>query len=369
MYCKEISVRNFRNIKECRVEFSEGVNILVGANAQGKTNLLEAIFYPSVGRSFRGAHTPEMILFGEKEAEIKVDFKDSKRDQNIKVTLYRDKQRKIEKNGIKMDRLSEVVGAFRAVMFCPEHLSMIKDGPSERRTYMDMAISRLYPTYISSLQKYAYILKQRNSLIKNAYADRRTFDMTVELWSGQLAEEAARISEMRLKYIRRASGHIEECFKEMTGEKENPTVIYDGSSKQPEEEYLDREKTKKKYFELLMSSHDREIAQGATLYGIHKDDLDINLNGRSARIYASQGQQRSISIALKLAEGDICRADSGEYPVLLLDDVLSELDHRRQAFVLNRIRGGQVFITCCEEEKLDGLEGGKAFHVHEGRLI
>ena len=366
MYCKEISVRNFRNIKDCRVEFSEGVNILVGANAQGKTNLLEAIFYPSVGRSFRGAHTPEMILFGEKEAEIKVDFRDSKRDQNIKVTLYRDKQRKIEKNGVKMDKLSEVVGAFRAVMFCPEHLSMIKDGPSERRAYMDMAISRLYPTYISSLQKYAYILKQRNSLIKTAYADRRTFDMTVELWSSQLATEAARIAEARLKYIRRASSHIAECFKEMTGEKENPTVIYDGSSNQPEEEYLDRKKTEKRYFELLMSSHDREISAGATLYGTHKDDLDIAINGRSARIYGSQGQQRSLALAMKLAEGEICREEFGDYPIFLLDDVFSELDETRRDYLIHKIIGKQVIITSCEPEALSKINDVRRIKVENG---
>ena len=166
MYCKKISVRNFRNISEAEVTFSEGVNILLGENAQGKTNLLEAIFYPSVGRSFRGAHTPEMIRFGESFAEIDLNFRDAKRDQEIKVRMFRDKQRQIEKNGMKMEKLSDIVGSFRAVLFCPEHLSMIKDGPSQRRSYMDMAISRMAPMYIHSLQKYNYLLHQRNALLK-----------------------------------------------------------------------------------------------------------------------------------------------------------------------------------------------------------
>ncbi|MBQ9783704.1 MAG: DNA replication/repair protein RecF [Clostridia bacterium] len=366
MTCKNITVRNFRNIGEAKVEFQEGVNILAGENAQGKTNLLEAIFYPSVGRSFRGAHTPEMIRFGESFAELTLDFRDSKRDQSIHVKLFRDKQRQVEKNGVRMDKLSDVVGSFRAVLFCPEHLSMIKDGPSQRRAYMDLAISRMYPMYLHSLQKYSYLLKQRNALIKGAYQDRRTFDGTVELWSAQLAREAAIISEARLTFIRRAAGYIAECFAEMTGEREIPTVRYDGSSGQKQEEYADREATEKKYFELLMSSHDREIAVGATLWGIHKDDLDIALNGKSARIYGSQGQQRSLALAMKLAEGEITREEFGDYPVFLFDDVLSELDGNRRDYLIHKIRDKQVIITSCEPDLLSDLSDVERIRVQNG---
>ena len=366
MYCKKISVRNFRNISEAEVTFSEGVNILLGENAQGKTNLLEAIFYPSVGRSFRGAHTPEMIRFGESFAEIDLNFRDAKRDQEIKVRMFRDKQRQIEKNGMKMEKLSDIVGSFRAVLFCPEHLSMIKDGPSQRRSYMDMAISRMAPMYIHSLQKYNYLLHQRNALLKSAYADRSTFDTTIELWSEQLAQEAAFISEMRLKFIRRVSGYVAECFSEMTGERERPTVVFDGSSGQPEEEYLDREKTKEKYYQLLTSSYDREISAGATLWGIHKDDLDIRLNGKSARIYGSQGQQRSLALALKLAEGEICREEFGDYPVFLFDDVLSELDGTRREYLIHKIKDKQVILTSCEPSLLSELSDVRRIMVSDG---
>ena len=366
MYCKKISVRNFRNIPEAEVTFSEGVNILLGENAQGKTNLLEAIFYPSVGRSFRGAHTPEMIRFGESFAEIDLNFRDTKRDQEIKVRIFRDKQRQIEKNGMKMEKLSDIVGSFRAVLFCPEHLSMIKDGPSQRRSYMDMAISRMAPMYIHSLQKYNYLLHQRNALIKSAYSDRGTFDATIELWSEQLAHEAAFISEMRLKFIRRVSGYVAECFSEMTGERERPTVVFDGSSGQPEQEYLDREKTKEKYYALLTSSYDREISAGATLWGIHKDDLDIRLNGKSARIYGSQGQQRSLALALKLAEGEICREEFGDYPVFLFDDVLSELDGTRLEYLLHKIKDKQVILTSCEPSLLSELSDVRRIMVSNG---
>ena len=367
MYCKTVKAADFRNIEECKVDFSDGINILVGENAQGKTNLLEAIFYSSVGRSFRSAHTSEMIRFGQSAADIELFYRDSKRDQKLHIKIFRDKQKLVEKNGVKMDKLSDIVGSFRAVLFCPEDLSLIKDGPAARRGYLDMAISRMYPMYIHSLQKYHYVLKQRNALIKNAFNDRRTFDSTVELWSEQLASEAAVISDMRLKFIRRASGHISDCFLEMTGEKEKPTLVYDGSSGQNEEEYFDRECVKKRYFELLMSSHDREIAVGSTLWGIHKDDLDIRLNGKSSRIYASQGQQRSLALSMKLAEGDICKEEFGDYPVFLFDDVLSELDASRREYLINKIHEKQVIMTTCESDGISRFKDAKIIRVESGK--
>ena len=232
-----------------------------------------------------------------------------------------------------------------------------------------MAISRMAPMYIHSLQKYNYLLHQRNALIKSAYADRSTFDATIELWSEQLAHEAAIISEMRLKFIRRVSGFVAECFAEMTGERECPTVVFDGSSGQPEDEYLDREKTKEKYYMLLTSSYDREISAGATLWGIHKDDLDIRLNGKSARIYGSQGQQRSLALAMKLAEGEICREEFGDDPVFLFDDVLSELDAMRRDFLIRKIRDKQVILTTCESEALFSLDDARMIRVQNGNYL
>lgn len=366
MYCKKIGIRDFRNVKEAEVNFCEGVNILAGENAQGKTNLLEAIFYTSVGRSFRGASSSQMIRFGCDASEISLDFKDSKREQNIRVRLFNSKQRAVEKNGVRVERLSDIMGSFRSVLFCPEHLSLIKDGPSERRGYMDIAISRIYPMYMHSLQKYNYALKQRNILIKSALSDRKTFDDTVELWNMKLAHEAAVISDMRFSYIKRAEKYISVFFGEMTGNREEPRAIYHGSSGQKEEEYSDREKTEKRYTELLSGSYEREIYAGATLYGIHKDDIDIALNGKSARIYASQGQQRSLALAMKLAEGEICREEFGDYPVFLFDDVLSELDMIRRDYLLNRMTDKQVIITTCEPDILKNRTEAKKISVENG---
>ena len=367
MVCKRISLRDFRNIDAAEVEFCDGVNLLCGQNAQGKTNLLEAVFYASVGRSFRAAGTSEMIRFGAPSAEIELDYRDARRDQTLTFRLVRDRRRVAEKNHVKVEKLSELVGSFRSVLFCPEHLSLIKDGPSERRNYLDMAISSLYPMYMHALQNYHYILKQRNALIKSAPFDRSTFDGTVELWSRKLAREAAIIAEARLAYVKRASAHIASCFADMTGEKEVPTLIYDGSAGGKEEDYADKRKTEETYFQLLMSSHDREIAVGATLWGIHKDDLDIRLNGKSARIYASQGQQRSLALSMKLAEGEICREEFGDHPVFLLDDVLSELDAARREYLVSRIHDKQVIITTCETEGLPSLKEGKRILVEAGR--
>ena len=356
MYCKKIKVRNFRNIETAEVAFSEGVNILSGENAQGKTNLLEAVFYASVGKSFRAAHSAEIIKFGESFAQIELDFNDGIRDQNISMKIFRDKQRQVEKNHLKIDKMSDIVGSFRAVLFCPEHLSLIKDGPALRRNYLDIAISRIYPLYMKSLQRYNYLLKQRNTLIKTALHDRDTFDATIELWSLQLAKEAAIISKYRVEFVKRVDRCVSECFFDMTGEREKTGISYLGAAHIDEEEYMDTKKTEEKYLQLLTSSYEREIAVGATLFGVHKDDLDIKINSKPARLYASQGQQRSLALAMKLAEGDICSEEFGDYPSMLLDDVLSELDASRREYLLHKIKSKQVIMTSCEDIQGDGAK-------------
>lgn len=366
MYCKKISVRDFRNIENQTVEFSDGVNLLVGNNAEGKTNLLEAIFYASVGKSFRASHSPEIIRFGAQSAEISLDYADKDRNQNIKMLVMRDKRRKVEKNGVKIDKMSEIVGGFRSVLFCPEHLSLIKDGPAIRRNYLDIAISRIYPLYMKALQRYNYILKQRNALIKNAFTDRAAFDATAELWSMELAREAAAISKYRVEYLKRTDARVKECFYDMMGEKEEVSLSFIGSSHADEAEYLDTKRSADRYFELLTSNYEREIAAGATLYGIHKDDIDIKLNGRSARLYCSQGQQRSLSLSLKIAEAEICREEYGDYPVMLLDDVLSELDEGRREYLMTELHEKQVIITSCE--KIVG-DGARVIRVEQGRYF
>ncbi len=366
MKCNRIQITDFRNIEHAEIVFDDGVNILCGENAQGKTNLLEAIGLCSFGKSFRTAKDEEMIRFGAECATVKVDFSDSTRRQNITVRMMEGKRKQMELNQVKVGRLSDIVGSFRTVLFCPEHLSLIKDGPAERRNYLDIALSQLYPVYLKSLQRYNRILKQRNQLIRSAEEDRRSFDSTIEFWSEQLAEESAVIARYRYRYLQRIATEMQNCFGEMMGEKEKPSASYIGSSKQEVEEYEDVEQTKRTYLRLLTSHYDREIGAGSTLWGIHKDDIEIQINQKSARQYASQGQQRSLALSMKLAEGEVCSSVCGEKPVFLFDDVFSELDTTRRAYLSGKIKDRQVIITTCEPT---GIIGGKIVQVENGRFL
>ncbi len=354
MKAKRIYAENFRNIENASVEFSDGINLLWGANAQGKTNLLEAICYFSLGKSFRGAKESEFIRHDCRTAKIVLDFEDKTRERQLSIGFSKDKLRQIEQNGMKISRTSEMIGLYRAVLFCPEHLSIVKEGPSMRRFYLDVAISQLRPLYLHSLQRYNHILAQRNKLIKSAEKDRRSFDATIEFWSSQLAAEAARITQTRLRYVAAIEKELALCFEEMTDGRETPTLEYDFSFKIKAEDAADTKRAEEIFFSQLMSSHEREIAAGATLWGVHKDDMIIKLDGKAARIFASQGQQRSLALGLKLSEAAISAADTGEMPTLLLDDVFSELDSERRLYLCERMKRGQVIMTSCSDIDMCG---------------
>lgn len=368
MYCKSISIRDFRNIESAEVSFCDGVNVLAGENAQGKTNLLEAICYFSLGKSFRGAKDAEFIRYDCRTCRLSLDFEDKVRQRNLTINFSKDHARQIEQNGMKISRVSEMIGLFRAVVFCPEHLNIIKEGPSMRRFYLDVAISQLRPLYLRSLQRYNHILMQRNKLIKNAERDRKSFDATVEFWSAQLAAEAANITRQRLRYIEAAERELSLCFEEMTEGRERPALKYDHSFKISSDDAMDIKRAQEIYFSQLMSSHEREIAAGATLWGIHKDDMIITLDGRNARNFASQGQQRSLALGLKLSEAAISASNTGEPPVLLLDDVFSELDSSRRAYLCERMKRGQVIMTACSDVDLSSAPV-KVINVRDGEYF
>ena len=353
MICNRICVSHFRNIERAEVHFEDGVNVLAGANAQGKTNLLESIFYTSIGKSFRTPHDEDLIQFGAEFTEISLDFTDSVRRQNLTVRMMPGKRRRIEQNRVKLSRVSDMVGQFRTVLFCPEHLSLIKEGPAERRNFLDVAISQLYPLYLKSLQRYHQILKQRNQLIKKANDDPKTFRETVEFWSLQLAHEAAVITQYRHRYLLPISREMQICFAQMTGGGERPEAIYRSSSGVETEACEDLSLVEQAYVKLLTTRLEREIGAGSTLWGIHKDDVEILINGAAARSFASQGQQRSLALAMKLAEGEVCNQICGELPVFLFDDVFSELDATRRSYLSEKIVGKQVIITSCDPDCVD----------------
>ena len=367
MFCRNICVENFRNIESANVDFCQGTNVLIGENAQGKTNLLEAIYMTALGKSFRQGTDKDTIRFGEEFCFIKNSYTDDTRDMEISMRIFSDRRAKrVEQNKVKIARTSEMVGSFKVVLFCPEHLSIIKEGPALRRSFLDVAISQIRPLYIKSLQRYATILKERNALIKDAEENRAAFNLTVDLFSDQLAYEAAVITGYRVKYIQKLKKYVAECFSDMTRERELPEIEYVSSCKLSEEECLDFEKCREAYRSLYFSHHDREIGAGSTLWGIHKDDMEIYLNGNRARIFASQGQQRSLSLALKLAEGEIIKDDcGGDYPIFLFDDVLSELDAGRRQYLLSNLKGKQVILTCCESSSINA---DRLISVKNGRF-
>ena len=365
--CNSIDIQNFRNIESASVTFTDGVNLLHGDNAQGKTNLLEAVYFTALGKSFRPVKEAELIRFGEDSARVVNRFCDSIRAQSLSVRLFSGKGRRVvEQNGVKVDKMSDMVGAFRVVLFCPEHLSLIQGGPELRRNYLNVALSQLRPLYLQSLQRYGKLLKERNALLKRAPEDMITFKATEPIWSAQLAREAATVTLHRARYIRQVNEQVQACFADMM-------TKYEGGNEIPELSYLpamggewlsknggdptlfsDTERLEKRYLELLSTHHDREIAAGATLWGIHRDDVQIKLNDRPARLYASQGQQRSIALAMKLAEGWVSAYESaGDMPVFLFDDVLSELDVHRRDYLVKEMQGRQVIMTACDPSAAD----------------
>ena len=378
--CQRIEIRNFRNIGSASVAFTEGVNLLHGDNAQGKTNLLEAIYFTALGKSFRPAKEAELIRFGEESAHVVNEFHDSIRKQTLSMQLFAGRrQRIVQQNGLKVGKMSEMVGAFRVVLFCPEHLSLIQGGPDLRRAYLNVALSQLRPLYLQSLQRYNHILKERNALLKRAPEDMATFRATEPMWSAQLAREAAIVTVHRARYVKQVNEHVRACFADMMRK-------YGGASELPELTYVptlgqtwleanandpalfeDPRRLEERYAELLSTRHDREIGAGATLWGIHKDDIHITINGRPARLFASQGQQRSLALAMKLAEGWVSALESGgDMPVFLFDDVLSELDAHRRDYLLREMQGRQVIMTACDPSSADFGERVNLIRVSGG---
>ena len=356
MFCKKIIYKDFRNIENASLEFCPGTNIFVGQNAEGKTSAVEGIYLFARGKSFRSQHDIDMIRFDCDYASIDMEFNDTRREHKMRIAYSRDGRRLCKHNGVDIKKLSEFIGHFRAVIFCPNHLSLVKDGPSVRRSFIDTAISQIQPSYVGLLQKYNSILSQRNALIKNAYFQRDVFDATVEYWSEQLAEAAERISKKRAWYTDMLSEYSNALIGDMTGGREELKISYRS------------QKTKEEYFKELCSNHERELKYGSTLYGVHKDDLDIELLGRDARSFASQGQQRSIALALKLSEGEISRKECGSYPVFLLDDVLSELDNKRREYILSGLKDRQTFITSCNEDDFKDIGNAVTYTVNQGEF-
>ena len=360
MKLKRIKAQNFRNIEACDIEFSPGVNILHGNNAEGKTNIVEGIYIFARGKSFRASEDKDLIRFGEDGFNISIEYEDRSGDNSLEYILYK-KERRRNKNGYRVDKINEFLGSFKAVLFSPDDLSLVKGGPEERREFLNVAISQCEPIYIKYYYNYKKALENRNCLLKLSSKGMYIDENELIAWSNYMAEYASYIQKIRKKYIEKISLYAKNIMRDISDGKEELELIYKSDIEEESETSAEE-----KYREILTSSLEREKIVGTSLYGVHRDDLEIYINGERARSFASQGQQRSIVLSIKLAEGEVSKDYSGEYPVFLFDDVLSELDEGRKKYIINGIGERQIIITSCEADK-DLISLGKSIEVRGGK--
>lgn len=347
---------------------SPGVNIIYGHNAQGKTNLIEALWLCTGSRSFRsGAKHSQMISFDHQTAHINMNFLAGKRKQNVMIALGKgEKQQSVKLNRVKKSSLSSLSGAFCAVVFSPSHMDLVTGGPEERRRFVDYAISQLKPHYIDLLQKYQKCLYQRNSLLRNSQGNPDLLG-TIDIWNQSLSGFGTAIMDYRYRYIQKLRKVAGFFYDGISGGREIMEIKYNSSISIDNENFVMKD-INEKYLDMLNNSLKEDIRSGYTGIGIHRDDLGIKIGGRSAKSYASQGQKRSAVLSMKLGESELICQTIGEQPAIFLDDVMSELDEKRQDYMLNHLSDKQVFITCCDKTTFDNVLCEKVFHIQSGEL-
>ena len=361
MKIKRLEAENFRNLKNIAVDF-EDVNIIYGKNAQGKTNLIEAIYLFTGARSFRGERDAEMIAFGSDNARLKIEFEGSGRNQTAEIRT--DGKRKVKLNGVDKKSTSALSEEIKAVVFSPSHLMLIKGGPAERRKFADDALCQIKSNYSSVLKSYNRALLQRNIVLKDISisADLRSM---LYVWDASLAKEGAKIIYQRQKYIEALTPFVKDIFTGISNGSEDIKIRLAGDF---EYEGLEQAEIEKNLLRILSDNQNADILNKITKRGPHRDDIEILINGKSARLYGSQGQQRSCVLALKLAEASLLYEKTGIKPAALLDDVMSELDEKRQDYILNHLKDWQVFITCCDAQNILRLKQGKTIKMENGTI-
>lgn len=365
MKLETLRLRQFRNIEELELTADEGVNVLYGQNAQGKTNLLEAIWLMSTARSFRTSRDADLIRAGEQEARVDCTFFSQRRSQQASLKIGT--KREYTLNEISLKSPSRLAEQFLTVVFSPEDVGLIKGEPAMRRKFLDWAVGQIMPKYLRYQIDYQKILSQRNAALKTLSYSRRGEEM-LDVWDGYLAKYGAAIIKGRLKFLARLEQAAREIYAGIAREKETFSISYLNAMQQ-EVNALSSEEIAALFGKQLTESREEDIRQGYTSIGPHRDDLSVLLDQNPARIFASQGQQRSCSLALKLAQSQLVCEITGIKPIILLDDVLSELDSYRRNFVLNHIEDRQIFITCCDRQSVARQLGGKSFLIREGQVV
>lgn len=366
MNLKSIDLQDFRNYRELSLEFDPGVNLIVGDNAQGKTNLLEAVIYMGSGKSFRTQKTAELVRLGADFGEISGSIFSQEREQTLRWLLFPAlRPRQLFLNGVKKKTAGEISGVLQTVLFCPEDLMVLKTGASARRRLGDNALCQLRPNYEAVLTEYGKILEQKGRILKDRYENPAMLEILPE-YNTRLCQLGALLISYRARFYEGLGKAAAKYYEAFSGGAEEFLLEYRTVStvKDP---FAPVNTLTDQLFEHLESHYRAELESAQCLTGPHKDDFDVTLSGLSLKSFGSQGQVRTSAISLKLAQRELMKNQSGEIPVLLLDDVLSELDPGRQDFVLNQITEGQVFITCCEPGRFTKL--GKTIEIINGTAI
>ena len=367
MRLDSLTLEHFRNYAGESVTFDPSVNVIVGENAQGKTNLLEAAVYLSCAKSPRARTEKEMISFNADAARLTGRIFSRGRTFSVEIELARGRRRKMSVNQVSCKRAGDLAGVLNTVYFCPDDLLLIRDGAAARRRFMDLALSQLRPRYETALSEYNRLYEHKTRILRDADEHFSLLDALPD-FNLRMAQCGAVLIYYRARFCQLLAEYAALAHRECSGGKEELTLCYE-TVKTVTDPLAPQETVFAQLLEHQRIHYQAELASRLCLSGPHKDDLAVSIGGAAARAYSSQGQTRTAALSLKLAERDIFRELTGEAPVLLLDDVLSELDPRRQEFVLNRISGGQVFITCCEEDRLETMLGGKVLHVENGRVV
>ncbi|EFM10965.1 DNA replication and repair protein RecF [Paenibacillus curdlanolyticus YK9] len=366
MFLKRIALRNYRNYAELELDTNSKVNLFIGPNAQGKTNLLESIFALALTKSHRTAKDKELIGWNGTDAHIHGEA--DKQYGTVKLDLMLSAQGKKAKiNGLEQRRLSDFVGSLNVVMFAPEDLEIVKGTPGVRRRFLDMEIGQVQPGYLHTLQQYSKVLVQRNNYLKTLWSSGGDKQGLLEVWNAQLADFGVKIIKKRKYFIHKLQQWAEQIHAGITAGSEQLTVSY-----KPSFEFEDESVLFEHFMLKLTQVKEQEIRRGTTLVGPHRDDLMFFINGKEAQTFGSQGQQRTTALSLKLAEIELIREEIGEYPLLLLDDVLSELDRNRQTQLIETFQSKvQTFITATGLESVDvgKLQDAGIYHVQEGRVM
>lgn len=368
MYLENIKLKNFRNYETAELSFSPSINVLIGENAQGKTNLIESIYFLAMSRSHRTAKDRELLRWDSDFSTVKGLLKKKSHSVPLEIILSkRGKQAKL--NHLEQKKLSDYIGQLNVILFAPEDLSLVKGSPSVRRKFIDMELGQMNKVYLHHLAQYQRILKQRNKFLKQARYNRNYDQVYLEVLTEQLAAEGAEVLYARFRFIKRLNKWAQDVQADISNEKEQLTIRYKTSSSAKDEMSMEEifNGLQKDY----ASSKTQEIDQGTTTVGPHRDDLIFYVNDRNVQTYGSQGQQRTTALSLKLAEIELMHEISGEYPVLLLDDVLSELDDSRQTHLLNSIQNKvQTFITTTSLDgvQMDLLNDPLIFYVDDGEI-